>query len=475
MISSLATQGAGKSLAVQVPLETAVIQKNRDLLTQAQHTASEGIVVRMDVRKANWPRLLGLPERTKVYWARVRELDIRELSILPWPITYRLTYGDGWYRGRDGGKVYFGVQKYLPEIDLERECSKTVIRAAVLLCVLGGVGLQCVCWIMNLLFHCNLSKSSLDRWVRTCAEELPDSRAMAQTLNAAQRITECHIDEIFGTGQRPKACTVVLRDEHGRIFAARQLENKTTAEVEKWLREVKEWGIEPNRFYMDGCQEYRDAARAVFPEAAIQYDYFHIIQNIWKKLWRELVGRRRRIKETGEEQKKSQQPGWRSWLDLAQRIWEHRYIILKGEDKLSEEEKETLEKLMEEEGVVEKIRRFAKAVWSIFQDSRSEEEARGKLEELKKRPEVIKGSTYAKVVEFLEGRFADMITYLREPGVHRNSYSETGMRCLRRLEQGHDGFRGAEGLDRYLRIYQAIKYLNWTVHCGSPGLGLPAS
>jgi len=155
-------------------------------------------------------------------------------------------------------------------------------------------------------------------------------------------------------------------------------------------------------------------------------------------------------------------------------MWENRYIILKGEAKLSDEEKEKLEKLIEEEAVVERIRRFAKAVWSIFQESKTEEEAKWKLAELRNWPEVIKGSVYMKSVQFLESRFEDMITYLRQPGVRRNSYSESGMRCLRRLEQGHDGFRGAEGLDRYLRLYQAMRYLDWTVHGSSPGLGLPA-
>ena len=464
-----------ESLAITVPLETAVIKKNRDLITQVHHTTAEGIVVEMDIRKRNWQRMLGLSEGKNAYWADIRQINIRELSVMPWPITYRLTYGDGWYRGVGSKKVYFGIQKHLEEIDLERECSKTTIRAAVLLCVLGGIGLQCVSWMVKLLFHCDISKSALDRWVRTSAKDLPDQQGMAQALNADKRITECHIDEIFGVGRRPKACTLVLKDEHGRIFAAREVEEKTRDKVVEFLRAVKEWGLEIAHFYMDGCEEFRDAARIVFPEATIQYDYFHIIQNIWKKLWKELVGRRRRIKERGEEQKRKQEPGWSSWINLAQRMWENRYIILKGEAKLSEEEKEKLEKLMEEEAVVERIRRFAKAVWSIFQDSKTEEEAKEKLADLRDWPEVVKGSVYMKTVKFLESRFEDMVTYLREPAVRRYSYSENGMRCLRRLEQGHDGFRGAEGLDRYLRLYQAMKYLNWTVHGSSPGLSLPPS
>ena len=38
------------------------------------------------------------------------------------------------------------------------------------------------------------------------------------------------------------------------------------------------------------------------------------------------------------------------------------------------------------------------------------------------------------------------------------------MRTLRRLEAEHDGFRTEDSREDFLRIYQAIKYLGWSVH-----------
>ncbi|MFH0903093.1 MAG: hypothetical protein V2A73_20885 [Pseudomonadota bacterium] len=85
-----------------------------------------------------------------------------------------------------------------------------------------------------------------------------------------------------------------------------------------------------------------------------------------------------------------------------------------------------------------------------------------------------RGTALHKAFTFLVGRFDDMIAYLRHPDlVQRNSLAETGIRFLRRLEQGHDGFRSAETLDAYVRIYQAVKYCGWRVHRFTPGLGLP--
>ena len=67
-----------------------------------------------------------------------------------------------------------------------------------------------------------------------------------------------------------------------------------------------------------------------------------------------------------------------------------------------------------------------------------------------------------------------MITFLRVEGVRRNSLAETGMRTLRRLEQGHDGFRSAQTRDAYVRLFQAIRYCGWAVHRNDGSFGIPA-
>ena len=57
-----------------------------------------------------------------------------------------------------------------------------------------------------------------------------------------------------------------------------------------------------------------------------------------------------------------------------------------------------------------------------------------------------------------------MTTFLRVPGVQRNSLAESGMRVLRRLEQNHDGFRSDKARQNALKIYQAVTYLGWSIH-----------
>jgi hypothetical protein len=459
--------------AVMVPLETEVLADHHRLLTGVQRAKDGGIVVDLDVRRGPWTEILKLPRRTKIHWADVRTVDIKELSGGTHRVGYRLTYGDGWYLGEGGRREYFPLQPHLSGIDLDRQCSTVSVRAGVLLAVMAGVGLRCVCWLMGMLFHFEVTKSSLDRWVKECAAQLPDAAGMAKVLHAARPITEANFDEIFAKGQRPKRCTMVLRDEHGRIFAAKEVAERTEEVVTAWLNEVKGWGIGISRFYVDGCEAYRNAIRTVFPNAVIQYDYFHVIQNVWKKLWKAVVRRRKDLKARGES---VGTPAYsQRLLGLAQRIWEHRWLFLKRDENMTAEERTELSALMEADKPLARVRGFAEAVWALFEKSGDEAAAKQALAQLSSRPEVRPGTPFQKSVSFLESRFEDVVAFLRHPGVRRNSLAETGIRCLRRLERGHDGFRGADGLDCYLRLYQAVKYCDWTVHRHAPGLGLPGS
>ena len=312
---------------VSIPLATEVIHAHGDLWIGSRCEPGEGIIVDLDVRKRDWRRVLDLPRGTVVHWADVRKIDIQELSGLMWSLRYRLTYGDGWYTEKDGSRVYFPLQPHLEGIDLQRQCTTVALRAGVLLAVMAGIGLRAVSWLLQMLFHVDVSKSSLDRWVKECAAVLPDRAGMAALLNKYLTINECHFDEIFGKGQRPKKCTMVLRDEHGRIFAAKEVDERTEETVTEFLKEVKSWGLDLKRFYVDGCKEYRKAIQSVYPGAAIQYDYFHVIQNIWRKLWKSVVARRKDIKKRGEA---AQTPAYSAHLlSLAERIWKHRWLFLK--------------------------------------------------------------------------------------------------------------------------------------------------
>jgi transposase len=285
-------------------------------------------------------------------------------------------------------------------------------------------------------------------------------------MNRRQPITEGHLDELFPRGRKDK-CELVLRDEHGRIIAVEDVTRRDEEHVKPFLIRLKELGLAIKTFYIDHCEAYKNAIMEVYPHANIQHDYFHIIQNIWRKVWSYFVVHRREMKARSERVTTS----WyqEKLKSLAKRLWEKRHLLFKSDENMTSQEREELTSILEEDKKMDRMRSFLLGVWHLFRDSRNEEEARKALEELKRvKIEPKASEALEKVYSFLGDNFDRMITYLKVPGVKRNSLSESGMRVLRRLEVEHDGFRSPKGRQNCIKIYQAVKYLGWSVHHPPP-------
>jgi hypothetical protein len=469
--------GRPEPLFVNIPVETETTTRNRVAVTGATYVEGKGIVIDIDARRKNWRKLLrrlghDIPKATEIHWENLRCVEIQELSSFNRRFCYRVTFGDGWYLNRASKRVYFGVEQGLPGLDLQRGVSTTTVRAGVMLAIMAGVGLRSICWLLHVLFHVEVSKSALGRWVEETASRLPNRDEIMKLLNAEKRITEAHLDEIYPKGWG-KGCVLVLKDEHGRIVCTEEILERSTEHVVPFLETLKHCGLAIQTFYVDGCEAYREAIRISYPEARVQYDYFHILQNIWKKLWRAMVAHRKDLKQRSEE---VDTPWYSQKLKkLAAKLWDHRGLIFKSEDNITPEEMDQLVALMEEDPFVGVVRRFLDRVWGIFRDSKGALGARQRLGKLSERAEVIQDpdGPFAKAVAFLHDRFEDMTTFLRFKDVKRNSLQESGIRVLRRLEAGHDGFRGDKGRDNYVRIYQAIKYFDWRVYRIDGSLALP--
>ncbi|MBA3440414.1 MAG: transposase [Pyrinomonadaceae bacterium] len=444
---------------VSVPVSTEVIAANPDCAFSGAYEDG-ALVITIDTRNQNLHQRLGLGTKTKLHWGAEHELMVQELSALAWPLRYRLLTRDGYYLSGEGERVHFTTAAR--GLDARRGVSLVLMRAAVLLSIVAGVGCRRAAWLLKELFHVEVSKSAVHRWVEEIATSLPASDEIIKALDAKQPITEAHFDEMFPRGSN--ACVLVLKDEHGRILATQEVDKRDAASVAPFLQRMKEIGLNLKTFYIDGCKAYYSAIRAVFGEAVvIQYDYFHILQNVWRQLWKWAVARRRQINASSEA---STTPWYKQKLEaLAKSLWEHRYLLFTAEERMSEEEKLILAELVEAERHVGKLRAFRGGVWNIFEESADEQEAREALAVLKQMPvDREHPEPFRKVIAYLEEHFEWMTAFLRHDGVKRNSLAESGMRVLRRLEVEHDGFRSAKGRDNCLRIYQAVKYLGWSVH-----------
>jgi hypothetical protein len=255
---------------------------------------------------------------------------------------------------------------------------------------------------------------------------------------------------------------LVLKDEHGRIVVTEQVESRDEEHVKSFLERVKGLGLKIRTFSIDTCQAYRKVIPLVFPNARIQLDMFHIIQNVWRHIWKFFVKRRRQIASRAEEAKT---PWYKAKLKaLAALLWKNRHLLFKAEKRMTDEEKATLVEICESDIKVGRIRAFLCGVWHIFDDSADESEARKALEMLTQGEYAQESAHHKRALNFLWDTFDQATTYLREKDVKRNSLAECGMRTLRRLEAEHDGFRTEDSREDFLKIYQAVKYLGWSLY-----------
>lgn len=442
---------------IQLPVTTEVLDKNADLRPSGKAEDNK-IIIEFDTRKRDYHKLFNLKRRVKIDWINQRTFEVQELSGFAWPIIYRITTADGYYRNEQGQRVYFTPE--IAGLSTQRKISDVVLRLGVFLCVMAGLGSRQASWLMRVLFQVTVSKSAVDRWIDEVADALPSEDEMVKLLHQQKPITQGHLDEIFPLGGQ--SCVLALKDEHGRIVAAREVKKRDEEHVKPFLERLKRLGLDLKTFYIDHWQAYANAIKGVYPKANIQFDYFHILQNIWRKIWDEFRAHRRDLKQRSE----AAETAWyaEKLKRLAAELWKNRYIFFKSEKNLTAKEKETMQEVVSTQSEMSFLRGFLHKVWAIFEGPTTEAEAQAKLSELKQYAAHHENDGYTKSIVFLENNFKNMTTFLREPKVQRNSLAETGMRTLRRLERNHDGFRSEKGRQNAIKIYQAVTYLGWTIH-----------
>jgi len=270
-------------MIIQLPVETEVLEKVGDLKPRGK-AENNRIIIEFDTRQRDYHKILGIPRRAKIGWSNERSFDVQELSGFAWPIIYRITTADGHYKNEQGQRVNFTPE--IAGLSTYRKVSDVVMRLGVFLCIIAGLGSRQTSWLMQVLFQVTVSKSAIDRWVDEVGDSLPSEDEMVKLLHKEKPITQGHFDELFPLGT--DKCLVVLKDEHGRIVATQEVEKRDEEHVKPFLERMKRLGLDLQAFYIDHWQAYANAIKAVYPQAHIQFDYFHSMQNVWQNVWRKV-------------------------------------------------------------------------------------------------------------------------------------------------------------------------------------------
>src|SRR6266542_5580899 len=93
-------------MIMQLPVTTEVLDKNADLHPSGKAEDNQ-IIIEFDTRKRDYRKMFKLKRSVKIYWLNERTFDVQELSGFAWPIIYRITTADGYYKNEQGQRVNF--------------------------------------------------------------------------------------------------------------------------------------------------------------------------------------------------------------------------------------------------------------------------------------------------------------------------------------------------------------------------------
>jgi len=239
------------------------------------------------------------------------------------------------------------------------------------------------------------------------------------------------------------------------LFSIR-LKQRDSWHIQAILRWFRLLGLHIKVFYVDFWLAYPPAIKAVYPEAQIQYDFFHVIQNIHRHLYKALTVYRKAFKAAQTEPAQAEVR-----KALHKKLWQHRYLLFTNEENLSAEQRQILDELLQEHAdtIVEQIVLFRQQLRTIFNESNSFSLALDNLAVLMLDGWADLSESFGKVMAFLQDHIENMLTYLRLPNVQRYSLAECTVRSLRRIEKVRQGFKTHQGRVNHLKLLQWRKYL----------------
>lgn len=311
---------------------------------------------------------------------------------------------------------------------------------------------------LNRSFNTTGSKSAVDRWKHEeadkysfkdiiahldfsgilCFDEYKPKRSKTYDLIASDAISGriLYIDNVPCLFYTPKFKAGGIARGH----------------IEQFINKLRNLGIAPYAVIIDLATAYPKQVRKVFPDVIIQFDYFHVIQEVQRYIRNAIISFRKELAAQGLEDEKSE-------------IWQHKWKLLKNMDNWTIKDHRIIEELMfhYRGTIIEKALIFKEQLRDIFDNSKSRFEAYHKRYLLSQETYWQDSYHLRKIMKFiLSWRFKYMITYLSHPKIPRSGNSETCIRLWRQMEKTRYGMT-IQGRKDHLKLYQISKYLGGTL------------
>lgn len=233
--------------------------------------------------------------------------------------------------------------------------------------------------------------------------------------------------------------------------------------MRRFLKNLKTWGLEPEVVVTDGSNLYPELLAELWPDARHQLCVFHVLKDLHKlvldavrRLRRGLSrrGNRGRKRKRGRPRKSRVRRRRQTNKEKAAFVSEHRYLVVKRRDRMSEQDKADLATMVSYLPELKILRNFVDRLEMLFEEDQSEALAWGRHAALLRSSAFLAVPELATAIGMLAGeKFAKMIAFLKSRACDRvrtNNHVERVNRKLRHQEKARYKWRKRRRIVRFL-------------------------
>src|SRR5512135_3142068 len=402
-------------------------------------------------KKAPCPQCGKLGRRKRILTRRVRTIAYKAIAYL------EITYGE--YGARCDCCTTFRTN---PEGVLPKAQYDNRVRELVLDRILeDGLNIERALGSIRREFLLELSSGYVYNVLRDRAGELDMAehrRTVLEHFSGTLCVDELHLGRftlLLATdplSDLPVAFALVAANDQGHML--------------RFLRNLKNWGLEPRVVVTDGSNLYPAVMAELWSEADHQLCVFHAIKDINKLILdavrrlRTAMGRRGqagRKKKRGRKGRKARAAAARrgpSVKEKAHFVFKRRHLIVKRRENLNESERDDLTRMLEYLPELATLRRFADRIYWVFDAPKDFHQASCR------RSVIVRDPTFRGVPELVKAmgqldaeKFPKLMAYLNNPvsrRVRTNNHVERTNRMFRFLEKVRYKWRRRRTLVRFV-------------------------
>ena len=404
-------------------------------------------------KKAPCPRCGKLGKRKRKLTRKVRTIAYKQITFL------RISYGEYAARCRCCKTFRTHPDNVLPKAKYDNK-----VREAVLDGILDDhLNVEGVRRRLERDFSLDLSTGFIYDCLHDAARQLDLAEHRQRVLERFRGVL-C-IDELH----LGKFTLLLATDPVGDFPVAFALVGANDQEhMERFLRNLRNWGLQPKTIVTDGSSLYPKVLQALWPQAEHQLCVFHVMQDLNKLILdavrrlRQGLGRRGRAgrrRRRGRPSRSAQQRRHREGPTAKEKshfVFKHRHLVVKRQEKMSDKERQDLQTMLEYLPALQTLRQFSDALHRLFAVDQSEKQAWYRWHALRRNARFQAVPELAAALEVLEeSKYRKMVAFLRGPAnrrvaVRTNNHVERCNRKLRWWEKIRYKWRRRRTLVRFL-------------------------